>query len=87
MKTEQEIREKMMVRESLAFRPPRLEFHSEVTPRMVELGREMERTLIMGAIREAGCRRRYCEIAARRLSQGVLDLAPEKPLHPGESGV
>jgi hypothetical protein len=54
---------------------------------MVELGREMERTLIMGAIREAGCRRRYCEIAARRLSQGVLDLAPEKPLHPGESGV
>ena len=30
---------------------------------------------------------RYCEIAARRLSQGVLDLAPEKPLHPGESGV
>jgi site-specific DNA-methyltransferase (adenine-specific) len=30
---------------------------------------------------------RYCEIAANRLLQGVLDLAPEKPLHPGESGV
>jgi len=46
MKTEQEIREKMMVRE----------FHSEVTPRMIELGREMERTLIMRAIRGAAAR-------------------------------
>ena len=56
MKTEQEIREKLMVRAALAFRPPRLEFHSEVTPRMIELGREMERTLIMRAIRGAAAR-------------------------------
>jgi hypothetical protein len=53
--------ERQQLAEALAFCPPRLERHSEVTPRMIELGREMERILVMGAIREASRKCQNCK--------------------------